>query len=283
MTQRLRLGGPVVRTFNFLSPVLDVVLPPACAARGAGDVVLNLSSEAREQIAALVLVPYCWHCGLSVGPYESHDRNHVCARCGTRDVGVNWIARVGTFSEPLVTLVHRLKFSRAWEMGPILAPFLYQALLRVSEATKTPVDLLVPVPLHWRRQMQRGFNQSDELAREVAALAGWRVAAVLRRTRATRAQARLDSPDQRRENLRGAFSCRREGPTLFGAWRPHPVAGKHVWLMDDVSTTGATLHAAASALRRLGRNSRPASINAAVVCVTDREERECNANGIHSD
>ena len=259
----------MLRIAKPFSMVLDVLLPPTCAAGGTGEVVMNLSVAVREQIATLALVPYCFHCGLSVGPYESHDRQNVCARCGTREVGVNWMARVGTFSEPLVTLVHRLKFSRAWEMAPILAPFLCQALERVSEAAHTPVDLLVPVPLHWSRQVRRGFNQSEELAREVAAISGWKVARLLRRTRRTQAQARLDSPQQRRENLRGAFACRREGATLFGSRRPHPAAGKHVWLIDDVSTTGATLHAAANALRRLGRESRPASINAAVVCVTE--------------
>lgn len=257
-----------------LSPVLDVLLPPTCAAGGTGDVTLNLSASAREQIARLALTPYCFHCGLTVGPYESHDRHHVCARCGTRDVGVNWIARVGTFSEPLVKLVHRLKFSRAWEIAPILAPFLYQAIARVSEMTQTPVDLLVPVPLHWSRRVRRGFDQADELAREVAALAGWKTARLLRRTRPTHAQAQLDSPDQRRQNLRGAFACRRDGPSLFNAQRPHPAAGKHIWLLDDVSTTGATLHAAATALRRLPRDSKPASINAAVVCVTDHRPTE---------
>jgi len=261
----------VLRILQPLAPALDVLLPPACAANGTGEVLLNLSTQAREQIAVLSMQPYCFHCGLSVGPHELHDAKNPCGRCGTREVGVNRLTRVGTFSEPLIRLVHRLKFSRAWEIAPILAPFLYQALLRVSEATHTPVDLLVPVPLHWRRQMQRGFNQADELAREVGTLAGWKVATLLKRTRLTRAQAQLDSPAQRRDNLRGAFSCRHAGASLFSSHRPHPAAGKHVWLIDDVSTTGATLHAAANALRHLPRDSRPASINAAVVCVTDHD------------
>jgi ComF family protein len=252
-----------------LAPVLDLLLPPTCAAAGTGDVALNLSSSARDQIATLAARPYCFHCGLSVGPHEFHDRHNICARCGTRDVGVNLLARVGTFTEPLIRLVHRLKFSRAWEIAPILAPFLYQALLRVSETTRTPVDILVPVPLHWRRSIHRGFNQSEELAREVAALSGWKVANLLKRSHLTRAQAQLDSPAQRRDNLRGAFTCRQLAPSLFGSHRHHPATGKHIWLIDDVSTTGATLHAATMALRKLDKNARPASINAAVICVTD--------------
>jgi len=243
------------------SPVIDLVLPQVCWANGAGVVALGLSAGAREAIAALAARPFCRHCGLTVGPYESHDRNNPCGRCGRRDVGVERIARVGTFSEPLVTLVHRLKFGRSWEVAAVLAPFVYQALLRVAEDTHTPVDLLLPVPLHWSRQARRGFNQAEEIARQTAALSGWTVAHALWRKRRTAEQALTDSVTARRANLLGAFACRRRAA--------RQVAGKHVWLIDDVSTTGATLHAAAGALRRLPPGRRPASINAAVVCVTD--------------
>ncbi len=244
-----------------VGPVVDVVVPAACWAGGTGEVVMGLSVGAREEIARLAAVPFCHFCGLTVGPYESHDRQNPCGRCERRAVGVDRMARVGTFSAPLVKLVHRLKFAGAWEVAGLLAPFVYQALVRVAEAGPAPVDALLPVPLHWSRRAKRGFNQAEELARATAALSGWPVAGVLWRTRRTAAQALTETVSQRRENLRGAFACRR------GAGRR--LAGKHVWLVDDVSTTGATLHAAATALRALPRAERPASINAAVVCVAE--------------
>ena len=71
----------------------------------------------------------------------------------------------------------------------------------------------------------------------------------------------MDYREHRLENLRGAFTLVR------GAEKR--LAGKHVWLVDDVTTTGATIHAAASALRKLAKGHKAASINAAVVCVTD--------------
>jgi ComF family protein len=172
---------------------------------------------------------------------------------------VRRIARVGTFGEPLVTLIHRLKFGRSWEVARVLAPFMHHAISRVAEEVKVPVDVLVPVPLHWMRRARRGFNQAEELAREAGRLGGWRVIRPLRRVRRTAEQARIDAPSRRAENLQGAFS----------GLPDRRLRAKHVWIVDDVSTTGATIHAAATALRKLPEDCRPASINAAVVCVTD--------------
>lgn len=249
------------RILKAAGPVVDVLLPQRCWAEGQGEVFMGLSAVARTEIGTLAAQPYCRFCGLSVGPYESHDKQNPCGRCGTRDVGVDRIARVCTFTPPLVPLVHRLKFGKSWELAAILAPFLYQAIVQVAEAQHIAVDLLVPVPLHWSRRAARGFNQAEELARETAALGGWRVANVLYRKKRTAEQAQTDSAAQRHVNLRGAFACRTSAA--------RHVAGRHIWLIDDVSTTGATLHAAAAALRHLPRSSKPKSINAAVLCVTD--------------
>jgi len=237
----------------------DVVFPQSCWADGAGEVAAGLSDEARILIARLAEREYCRKCGLSTGPYTRNDFLNPCARCEERDIGIVHFARVGNFSEPLVGLVHRLKFARAWEVARVLAPFLYQSIVRVSEEHGVAVDAVAPVPLHWMRKASRGFNQAEELAREVAKLSGWRFVNALRRKKRTRAQARTASSTQRVENLVGAF-VGKEG-MLIG--------GKHVWLIDDVSTTGATLRAAAVALKKLPKGLKPASVNAAVICVTD--------------
>ena len=99
------------------------------------------------------------------------------------------------------------------------------------------VNLVVPVPLHRRRRRARGFNQAEELARHL----GLEWKNVLRRTRETSSQ--TDLPAARRHaNVRNAFSLKRS----------HAVDGLTVLLVDDVSTTGATLNACAVALRRAG-------------------------------
>ena len=101
--------------------------------------------------------------------------------------------------------------------------------------------MVVPVPLHWRRRYQRGFNQADLLARLVARQRRIPSSIVLRRTRATLSQAGLSHAGRRR-NMSGAFACR----------RPGLVKGRRVLLIDDVMTTGSTAAACALALKRAG-------------------------------
>jgi len=104
------------------------------------------------------------------------------------------------------------------------------------------VDLIVPVPLHPRRQRERGFNQSWLLARRVAA--AWGITArgdVLTRRVATAPQTALGA-EARQANVGGAFRVRRH----------ELVAGRHVLLVDDIMTTGATAGACARALQEAG-------------------------------
>ncbi|MGQ9550220.1 MAG: ComF family protein [Roseiflexus sp.] len=140
------------------------------------------------------------------------------------------------FDGPLRQAVHQLKYrSRqraARPLGALLADYL--------RAHPLPCDALVPVPLHPDRLAERGFNQAELLAREVARVTGVPlIVGPLVRIRATRQQALLDTSG-RIENVAGAFVWR--GP-------PPPAC---VALVDDVLTTGATVNACAQALRAGG-------------------------------
>ena len=122
---------------------------------------------------------------------------------------------------------------------------------RDERATETaPWDLVVPVPLHWRRRLARGFNQAERIARPLAACLGVAYGSALRRRRATRAQARLGRAE-RLANPAGAFAVRH---SPFPGRRLR-LDGARVLLVDDVATTGATLEAAARALRVAGAES----------------------------
>jgi ComF family protein len=111
-------------------------------------------------------------------------------------------------------------------------------------------DVVIPVPLHSRRQRARGFNQARELAHGL----GLPVLDVLKRVRATPSQTGL-SACERHANVRGAFELRRQTDT----------AGMRVVLVDDVSTTGATMEACAEVLLAAGRASDVSAVTAARV------------------
>jgi ComF family protein len=122
---------------------------------------------------------------------------------------------------------------------PLAAPL--GALIGSAIPRDQAFEVIVPVPLYWRRRLERGFNQSELLARAVAKRYGLRPVNALRRKRATAAQAGL-SNSKRRLNVAGAFVVP----------RPETVAGRRVLLIDDVLTTGATLSACGAALKRAG-------------------------------
>lgn len=121
------------------------------------------------------------------------------------------------------------------------ARWLGQLMARRLAARPEPLpELLIPVPLHPRRVVWRGYNQALEIARHVAPVLGMRLApAMARRRRATEEQTHLDAP-RRRRNLHGAFEV------------DPGVRSRHIALLDDVTTTGATLGELARAAQRAG-------------------------------
>ncbi len=143
----------------------------------------------------------------------------------------------GAYEGTLRKLIHLLKYSGMRSLALPLGDFLAAAMPR-----DRVFDAVVPVPLHWRRWWQRGFNQSELLGKVIARRRGIPLLKVLRRGAATRSQAGLSNA-QRRENVAGAFRARRR------------VAGLRILLVDDVMTTGATAAACARALNKAGARS----------------------------
>lgn len=137
-------------------------------------------------------------------------------------------------------MVQGLKYSDRTD----LAPWMARWMLRAGGELLAEADVVVPVPLHWRRFLWRRFNQSAELARAIAALSGVAYApTALKRTRVTRQQVGLTARE-REDNVRAAFAVPPERDIL--------VRGRRVLVIDDVYTTGATVSAAARALKRSG-------------------------------
>ena len=124
------------------------------------------------------------------------------------------------------------------------APELGRLLAAYMESDPIAADVLMPVALHKRRQRERGYNQSELLAREVGKLTGVPMETrTLLRTRNTPPQVSLRSDEERRHNMEGAFRCVSE------------MVGKRVLLVDDVVTTGSTMSACARVLKEAGARS----------------------------
>jgi ComF family protein len=136
------------------------------------------------------------------------------------------------------TLVHALKYQDRTDLAPAMGRWMARAGRELLDGA----DMLIPVPLHWRRGWSRRYNQSGALARSIERQSGVKVASeVLRRIRPTQQQIGLSRP-QRASNVQGAFKVAPDRQSL--------VAGRRVVLIDDVLTSGATVDACARALLR---------------------------------
>ena len=162
------------------------------------------------------------------------DERGLCGLCRHGLAGFDAAFSYGSYEGELRGLIHLFKYGRVQTLARPLGRMMVRALPR-----EQAFDVIVPVPLHWRKRWQRGFNQSALLAREVSRRSGVPVKSLMRRKRATNVQAGL-SAAKRRDNVSGVFRAK------------PAVRGKRVLLIDDVMTTGATAAACARALKRAG-------------------------------
>jgi ComF family protein len=164
----------------------------------------------------------------------------LCGTCRRRRPAFAYARAGARYGEVMREALHAFKFGGRRALAAPLAE-----LLTAPGPAWLPEgapDLIVPVPLHPRRERERGFNQALLLARRIGRAWGRPVRAdVLRRTAATPPQTELGL-EARRANVRGAFALR----------RPEVVAGRHVLVIDDVFTTGATVGECARSLRKAG-------------------------------
>lgn len=173
--------------------------------------------------------PACPICALPTGTGE------VCGHCLKTPPAFDRTIAALDYAFPVDALIHALKYGGHLALIEALTQPLIARL-----ATQPRPDLLMPVPLHPARLRARGFNQSLELARPIARAQALPLdSSACRRTRDTRPQAELKG-EERNRNLRGAFICDKA------------LTGLHVAVLDDVMTTGATLHEISCVLRERG-------------------------------
>jgi ComF family protein len=173
----------------------------------------------------------CLRCGLPL-PLPAD----ACGHCQRRPPPLTETRAVFRYEAALERLLPRLKFHDDLAAGRLVGGLMAESLANAEQP-----QALIPLPLHRRRLRSRGFDQTLELSKPLArALRLPLLDDVLIRVRDTTPQSRLNAAARQR-NLRRAFAV-----------RPGRVVPAHVALIDDVMTTGATLHAAADALLRAG-------------------------------
>jgi len=224
-------GHSVVWLRRQIDDLLDVVYPPVCG-------ICGRPAESGERL----ICEKCWEAvkGLEM-PYCSGCKQFLpetlrCPECRPAPLVV---FSLGYFDGPLKTIIHDLKFHGLKPLGAGLGRRLAEVLS--SRADKLAIDFIIPVPLHISRYYARGFNQAEEIAREIGRRLDLAVRAdLLYAARKTKQQAKLPAA-QREINVRGAFAVPDRAEEILN--------GATILLVDDVTTTGATLREAARVLR----------------------------------
>jgi len=176
--------------------------------------------------------PLCPRCG------RPQPSGILCHACVSWRADIDGIRSPFKFDGVMRHAIHELKYRNLRALAVPLAELLRDYLIN----NLVPGEVLVPVPIYKKRLRERGYNQSNLLARELGKLVNLPVVDdCLIRQHHTLPQARTSTVDERRSNVSGAFTCLNQD-----------LSGKQVLLIDDVSTSGATLDACAAALKVAG-------------------------------
>ena len=240
--------GSIQKTFRNLGEFVFPASCRICRERLSFDPELSTEGEngglicsTCEKVSSRLVAPFCAVCR-QVLPEQTLS----CSNC-QKPEGIG-VFGFGLFDLYNRELLHRFKYYGDRPTGDFLGQGLGN--LVASSKNQHSWDAVVPVPLHWTRKWSRGFNQSSILAEAVSKTLGAPVLAALRRVKRTRDQTKL-SRQKRLENVRGAFRVVKD------------VQGKKLLLLDDVTTTGATLEECRRVLIAAGA----AEISAAVVAL----------------
>ena len=207
---------------------LDWLFPPVCG--GCGNPGTRWCSECQKKVQAII-DPVCDACGLPQA------KSGLCERCQQKLPSFRHLRSWAVFENPVQGALHRLKYRRDIGLGEALSNHLAGFINQLE----WKIDMLIPIPLGAKRLRERGYNQVAMISRPLSIqLRVDHCPNALWRARETRSQVGL-SAIERQVNVRDAFLADKK-----------IVSGRSILLLDDVSTTGATLSSAAEALYASG-------------------------------
>ncbi len=223
------MAGVLPQLAKLKGMALNLLFPQRCV--GCGGEGSVICSSCRNALLRIV-PPLCPRCG------KPQPDGMPCPSCVDWQAEIDGIRSPFQFGGVMRQAIHQLKYGNL----RVLVKPLAQLLSDYLSASPMPGEVLVPVPLHKKRLRERGYNQSVLLAKELGRLTHLPVVdKCLIRERHTLPQVRTPNVEERRSNVAGVFACRDDR-----------LRGKQVLLVDDVSTSGATLDACAVALKAAG-------------------------------
>ena len=218
----------------FFNAFIDILFPPRCLICKRNTIKQEICSRCMASFKPIIS-PLCILCG---APFLTEgDDNHHCGNCIKENPLFDIAASQFHYDDKLSLAIQMLKYSKKSSLAAPLGK-----LLSGHPITENKFDLVIPVPLHLSRLRERGFNQSQLIAKELGRNISCNVnASILERIKPTLPQVGMKRKE-RVLNVRGAFQLRKDGS----------LRGKSILLIDDVFTTGATVSECSRILKKGG-------------------------------
>ena len=220
---------------------VDTVLPPRCFVTGEIVSQQGMVSPEFWQKLEFIHKPFCKTCGLPF-EFDDMDDDSLCGACLQETPKFNTARAALVYNDAARDMLLRFKYGDKLHAAVTFANWLQQSAPDVILNS----DLIVPVPLHWRRMLFRRYNQSALLAHALSKTSDRPVCHALKRRRFTGPQKGLNRKE-RIKNVRMSFAI---NPKNVDS-----VKDKNVILIDDVMTSGATINECAKVLKRYGANN----------------------------
>ncbi|HHT9150833.1 MAG TPA: double zinc ribbon domain-containing protein [Candidatus Wujingus californicus] len=227
---------------RYLHTFLDIFYPRYCVHCKCSlnnSYEMYICEDCKKKIS-YVIDTHCSRCGTILGPYTIKSKEAGCLVCKSKHFYFDKVTCITHYDGVIKTLIYKFKYAGQ--------KFLFNALYDIINTQKkfnglvSDIDIIVPVPLHWMKELRRGFNQSEILSYGIQKhFLKPVIKNNLRRIRNTKAQTLL-TKGQRKINIKNAFSVK--SPELF--------KGKNVLLVDDVLTTGMTASECSRKLKESG-------------------------------